>query len=88
MSKATFFIQAFNGLDVGSHIPDSYQGNALYEGIKLWSDMGYKARSVYLASYIEKFGAVDFLKANVFPAPCHSDIAVFFHSAQTTGETQ
>tara|TARA_R110000851_G_scaffold213123_1_gene365784 strand:+ start:219 stop:479 length:261 start_codon:yes stop_codon:yes gene_type:complete len=80
VSKATFFTQAFNGIEVGSHIPESYYGDALYEGIKEWGAMGYAARSKYLNSYIGQFGPVGFIQAAVFPAPCQDAIKVFFAS--------
>tara|TARA_R110000772_G_scaffold259110_1_gene376615 strand:- start:250 stop:507 length:258 start_codon:yes stop_codon:yes gene_type:complete len=80
MSKATFFTQAFNGVDVGSHISGSYYGDALYDGIKEWSARGYDARSKYINSYIEQFGPIGFIQAAVFPAPCQPEIKVFFAS--------
>jgi hypothetical protein len=78
MSKATFFTQAFNGIEVGSHIPESYCGESLYEGIKVWSSMGYDARSKYINSYIAQFGPIGFIKAAVFPAPCQTEVKPFF----------
>jgi hypothetical protein len=78
MSKATFFQQAFNGIEVGSHIPQDYCGDALYEGIKEWSKMGQDAQNAYRLSYIESFGPVDFIKAAIFPAPCQDIIKPFY----------
>jgi len=80
MTRATFFNQAFNGIEVGSHIPESYHGDSLYAGIKEWSDMGYSARAIYLKSYIEQFGPVGFIQAAVFPAPCQDAIKPFYAS--------
>jgi len=78
MSKATFFQQAFNGVEVGSHIPDGYCGQALYEGIKEWSDKGQAAQNEYRLSYLESFGPIGFVKAAIFPAPCHNSIKAFY----------
>ena len=80
MTKATFFQQAFNGIEVGSHIPESYTGDALYEGIKGWSEMGYAAQSDYLMGYLDVFGLDGFMKAAVFPAPCHDTLKPFYAS--------
>jgi len=80
MSKATFFQQAFNGIEVGSHIPEDYFGEALYEGIKEWSDKGQEAQNEYRLRYLESFGPVGFVKAAIFPAPCHELIKPFYAS--------
>ena len=85
MSKATFFQQAFNGIEVGSHIPENYYGGTLYEGIKEWSKMGQEAQNEYRLSYVEFFGPVDFIKAAIFPAPCHDIIKPFYASQRERG---
>lgn len=78
MSKAIFFLQAFNGVEVGSHIPDSYYGEALYEGIKIYAELGYAARSEHLLKAASVYGHEHFYKAAIFPAPLHDSIKAFY----------
>lgn len=66
MTNMTAYLQGLNGTECGSHIPDSYQGVALYEGLKAGYELGCAESAQHILAHRDRYGD-DFLQAAVFP---------------------